>query len=598
MAKICVEIDLLKPKVEEFWIGIRAEKQLQRVVFEKFLKYCVDCLHLGHSADERYANGNKPKPEWKVGRRNNGVAGEDLREVINRKRNSGNEKGNGAGPSELKSDHFSKESENQVWIQKTVSLKGKEEELGLMEEEVNQDFLQAIVDDQSDKDRKVDLQEKEAAVVDDQQIVQVASEIVKRNEDVAGKKEVDAVQKSNYEKSVMEEEDVDKQLKEKRDPSKQERKIAKDMTVGSIQIASGTLAERRGLQILTEKQRAVEGSAAVDRFSEVPAKLWGDPSSAEFQVDSEDDVVSKSFVEEDDSEWDVSVLMRKRKIWFAYDSNIDCLVLMDHDQFLHLKLSSPILPIGMYVMIVYAKCTSTERMVLWERLLEIKLSSDEFWLVGGDFNVITSPHEHSARILSKLGAVSEFNNFLMMAGLLDAGFVGDRFTWTNNKIWKQLDRIMVSPSWNAQNFSVRVEHFSRAASDHCPLLLSFPGFTKPIPCFRFQKMWIKHHNFLITVRLNWMLPYYGNGLQKLQLKLKRLKAHLKWWNADVFGNVHENVMKVEEQFASAERAFDSLPTVENKIYMAKWHASLFQTLHMEEQLKKKKGNPVHGAPAM
>ncbi|KAG6487219.1 hypothetical protein ZIOFF_055804 [Zingiber officinale] len=367
-----------------------------------------------------------------------------------------------------------------------------------MEEEVNQDFLQAMVDDQSDKDRKVDLQEKEAAVVDDQQIVQVASEIVKRNEDVAGKKVVDAVQKSNYEKSVMEEEDVDKQLKEKRDPSKQERKIAKDMTVGSIQIASGTLAERRGLQILTEKQRAVEGSAAVDRFSE---------------VDSEDDVVSKSFVEEDDSEWDAS-------------------------------LSSPILPIGMYVMIVYAKCTSTERMVLWERLLEIKPSSDEFWLVGGDFNVITGPHEHSAGILSKLDA-----------------------------IWKQLDRIMVSPSWNAQNFSVRVEHFSRAASDHCPLLLSFPGFTKPIPSFIFQKMWIKHHNFLITVRLNWMLPYYGNGLQKLQLKFKRLKAHLKWWNADVFGNVHENVMKVEEQFASAERAFDSLPTVENKIYMAKWHAS-------------------------
>ncbi|KAG6476320.1 hypothetical protein ZIOFF_065559 [Zingiber officinale] len=64
MASVCIEIDLLKLKVEDFWIGIRDEKRLQRVVYEKHPVYCVQCSHLGHSEEDCYAFGNKPKPIW------------------------------------------------------------------------------------------------------------------------------------------------------------------------------------------------------------------------------------------------------------------------------------------------------------------------------------------------------------------------------------------------------------------------------------------------------------------------------------------------------------------------------------------------------
>ncbi|KAG6514184.1 hypothetical protein ZIOFF_024527 [Zingiber officinale] len=86
-------------------------------------------------------------------------------------------------------------------------------------------------------------------------------------------------------------------------------------------------------------------------------------------------------------------------------------------------------------------------------------------------------------VLSYLGASSELNNFLMLAGLLDAGFVGDIYTWTNKRIQKRLDRILTS-SWNDKEFDVRLEHLNRATSDHCPLLISFPSFVKPIASFR------------------------------------------------------------------------------------------------------------------
>ncbi|KAG6482722.1 hypothetical protein ZIOFF_059360 [Zingiber officinale] len=61
VARVCVEIDLLKPKIEDFWIGIGEEKRLQRVEFEKHPSFCVQCLHLGHSVEECYASGSNAK---------------------------------------------------------------------------------------------------------------------------------------------------------------------------------------------------------------------------------------------------------------------------------------------------------------------------------------------------------------------------------------------------------------------------------------------------------------------------------------------------------------------------------------------------------
>ncbi|KAG6489092.1 hypothetical protein ZIOFF_050350 [Zingiber officinale] len=179
----------------------------------------------------------------------------------------------------------------------------------------------------------------------------------------------------------------------------------------------------------------------------------------------------------------------------------------------------------MLVTVVYAKCDRVERRVLWDNLLGLKPTVDDFWLIRGDFNVITGPDEHSAACLSRLGAVHEFNDFIMLAGLLDAGFVGDRFTWTNDKIWKWLDRILISPSQNAQNFL---------------------------------------------------------------FKLRRLKGHLKWWNLEVFGNIHDNVEKEEFNYSVAEKAFDSQPSLENKLEMSKCQALLLQTLNLEEIFWKQK----------
>ncbi|KAG6491484.1 uncharacterized protein LOC122004793 [Zingiber officinale] len=276
------------------------------------------------------------------------------------------------------------------------------------------------------------------------------------------------------------------------------------------------------------------------------------------------------------------------KVWFFWDSTIACKVLFDHDQFLHLELSSQLFPSSMIVTVVYAKCTRLERSLLWESLEELRPEGDRLWLVGGDFNVISSMEEHSAGVLARPGAMEDFNNFIMLAGLVDAGFVGDRYTWTNNRVWKRLDRVLLSPSWGSLDFTVRVEHLSRAASDHCPLLVEFPGFQKPRASFRFQRMWVRHRDFMQTVRLNWCLPSMAQGLQRLQMKLRRLKEHLKWWNMEVFGNIHDRVLQAEESMAAAEQAYDRDPTEQSRIHRSECQAHLFRVLDMEEDFWKQR----------
>ncbi|XP_042415557.1 uncharacterized protein LOC122004792 [Zingiber officinale] len=222
------------------------------------------------------------------------------------------------------------------------------------------------------------------------------------------------------------------------------------------------------------------------------------------------------------------------KVWFFWDSTIACRVLFDHDQFLHLELSSQLFPSSMIVTVVYAKCTRLERSLLWESLEELRPEGDRLWLVGGDFNVISSMEEHSAGVLARPGAMEDFNNFIMLAGLVDAGFVGDRYTWTNNRVWKRLDRVLLSPSWGSLDFTC------------------------------------------------------GTRAESSEDGARRLKEHLKWWNTEVFGNIHDRVLQAEESMAAAEQAYDRDPTEQSRIHRSECQAHLFRVLDMEEDFWKQR----------
>ncbi|KAL0386798.1 UNVERIFIED_CONTAM: hypothetical protein Sradi_2561600 [Sesamum radiatum] len=61
-ARVCIEIDLLKPLVKEFDLQINGRMFVQKVEYEQVPQYCSLCKHVGHHDLECYTKGNAPKP--------------------------------------------------------------------------------------------------------------------------------------------------------------------------------------------------------------------------------------------------------------------------------------------------------------------------------------------------------------------------------------------------------------------------------------------------------------------------------------------------------------------------------------------------------
>ncbi|XP_073037148.1 uncharacterized protein [Primulina eburnea] len=247
----------------------------------------------------------------------------------------------------------------------------------------------------------------------------------------------------------------------------------------------------------------------------------------------------------------ISNLSGHNWVFFAADVRAECV--FDHAQFLHIRVSASFLPTEIFCSFVYARCDYVQRRDLWASLLLVKPVLGP-WLVGGDFNVVRDASECLGSRGGRLLPMEEFNTFILDSGLIDAGFEGSSFTWTNNTIWKRLDMVLVSVDWGDHFNSIRVEHLARTVSDHCPLL---------------------------TVRLNWNLPCSLSGMPRLFAKMKRLKHHLRWWNRDVFGNIFDRLTEAERAVRSAEAVCEADPSDANWTSLSDRNEDLARITAME-----------------
>ncbi|KAL2244367.1 UNVERIFIED_CONTAM: hypothetical protein Sindi_0554700 [Sesamum indicum] len=61
-ARACIELDLLKPRLENFQIQICGATIVQRIEYEDIPHYCSLCKHVGHRDSDCYTEGDAPKP--------------------------------------------------------------------------------------------------------------------------------------------------------------------------------------------------------------------------------------------------------------------------------------------------------------------------------------------------------------------------------------------------------------------------------------------------------------------------------------------------------------------------------------------------------
>lgn len=101
--------------------------------------------------------------------------------------------------------------------------------------------------------------------------------------------------------------------------------------------------------------------------------------------------------------------------------------------------------------------------------------------------------------------------------------------------------------------------------------------------FRFQNMWLRHHDFMATVKASWERPISADPLNKLVLKLRSLKHVLKSWNSNVFGNLFTNIKNAEDKVLQCEQAYsdDSSNEVLQQLEDSK---KLLAELHLQEEI--------------
>jgi hypothetical protein len=121
-----------------------------------------------------------------------------------------------------------------------------------------------------------------------------------------------------------------------------------------------------------------------------------------------------------------------------------------------------------------------------------------------------------------------------------------RFTWTNKRGGKHhiaeiLDRFLVSEAFFQTRQAIAGDIFHFYGSDHWPISLKWIDDICPLPKpFRFEKFWTDTQNLCKNVK--WWKEdqnMYGTKMYQFQQKLRHIKACLRKWNKEVFGNIQE-----------------------------------------------------------
>ncbi|CAH9092322.1 unnamed protein product [Cuscuta europaea] len=219
------------------------------------------------------------------------------------------------------------------------------------------------------------------------------------------------------------------------------------------------------------------------------------------------------------------------RIWVMWnDSAFDVISVVDKGQFLLIKLRYIPLDFLFVFSPVYGKHTRAERASLWEGMTTFAQAEHIPWVLGGDFNIVSNLGEYKGPSCPLIGDMADFRNCIDECSLLQLPTLGSTYTWTgvrsNGRIWERLDRFLVNQEFLDHFDTCNIQHLSKAASDHCPLLLMCDIASLHGPSqFRFQNMWLTSEEFLPFVRQKRETYHMfgGGGMRGMASKLKALK---------------------------------------------------------------------------
>ena len=136
----------------------------------------------------------------------------------------------------------------------------------------------------------------------------------------------------------------------------------------------------------------------------------------------------------------------------------------------------PELQIDWWFISVYMSCDANIRKQQWKVLTARRQLWGDKWLLAGDFNDILTNEEKWGGNARAERSFKEFNSFIEYNNLVDLGFTGNPWTWSNNwdgegEIRQRLDRGLSTINWSQYFDKAKCEHVETIGSDHNMLLI-------------------------------------------------------------------------------------------------------------------------------
>ncbi|KAF9589899.1 hypothetical protein IFM89_029262 [Coptis chinensis] len=230
----------------------------------------------------------------------------------------------------------------------------------------------------------------------------------------------------------------------------------------------------------------------------------------------------------------------------------------------------------------------------WNPIRQLS-SSQQPILIIGDMNIILSAEEQQG------GRDYEFidgypaHDIIRDQGLLDLGFKGSPFTWSNKRvatdnIQKRLDRALSNSECHLLFPNATLHHLPAIESDHCPILLNtHPTSLSTATPFKFHHMWIDHPDYSDIISMAWhRVPLTLHpSLHSVSKHLASTKKALKIWNQSTFGNIFHQLSLLNNKIACIQ---SKAPSKENVNLEHKALSDLDHLLASEEKFWKQKSN--------
>ncbi|XP_026458518.1 uncharacterized protein LOC113359035 [Papaver somniferum] len=196
---------------------------------------------------------------------------------------------------------------------------------------------------------------------------------------------------------------------------------------------------------------------------------------------------------------------------------------------------------------VYGPSAQHHRNGFWRHMNNTLETVEGAWCMIGDLNTLMHQYEKQGGSSTTDINCEEFITMIRERDILDLGYAGPAFTWSNNSTlnnptFERLDRAVCNSEWRILFSDAAVLHLPRIESDHSPIILN--TMRKPPKRkqnYKFEFYWADHPQFKEVMQNSWY-----NSAGSTISRLTTLGEGLWKWSMKTFGDTRREI-EMEKQ---------------------------------------------------